>query len=183
MKPRPTSGRTAPVRLLLVRHAPAHERGPRWPRDGSRPLTPRGVESARSAALGLKRILPRPAVVLTSPLVRTAQTAGILHRQARWPSPRNCPLLAPAPGNDPQRLLAWLSRESRGRADNPLVVLVGHQPDLGQLLACCLTGSAASETFDLKKMGAALLHFPRRVRAGRATLLWLATPKMLRALR
>src|SRR2546429_6764465 len=65
----------ARMELLVVRHAIAFERSPRrWPDDAERPLSPQGAARARKAALGLKRITPRPARVLVSPLRRARQT-------------------------------------------------------------------------------------------------------------
>ena len=163
--------------LLIVRHAIAFERSTqRWPDDGKRPLSPRGVLRAHQAAAGLKLLAARPQRVLSSPLLRTRQTAEILTRSARWPKAVECPLLAP--GSSPERLLALLAglRERR-------IAIVGHQPDLGSLLSACLPGDVASAAFELKKMGAALVEFPGSARGGHGTLLWLAPPRLLRAAR
>ena len=84
------------MELLIVRHAIAFERNPeRWPDDGARPLSPRGVMRARRAAAGLKKLAVRPVRVLASPLVRTQQTAAILTQYAGWPRALLCPLLLP----------------------------------------------------------------------------------------
>src|SRR5215472_3878347 len=126
------------MELLIVRHAIACERdAKRWPDDGARPLSPRGVMRARRAAAGLKKLAVRPVRVLASPLVRTAQTAAVLTQYAGWPRAIPCPLLVP--GGSPQELLALLAR-TRGRR----VAVIGHQPDLGRLIAVCLLGSAGS---------------------------------------
>src|ERR1700758_583489 len=78
--------RLADMELLIVRHAIACERdAQRWPDDTERPLSPRGVLRARQAARGVKRLVPRPARVLTSPSLRAQQTAAILTEFARWP--------------------------------------------------------------------------------------------------
>ena len=74
------------MELLIVRHAIACEGdAKRWPDDGARPLSPRGVLRARRAAAGLKKLAVRPVRVLVSPLVRTQQTAAILTQYAGWP--------------------------------------------------------------------------------------------------
>src|SRR5205807_2027854 len=80
--------------------------------DAERPLSPQGAARARKAALGLKRITPRPARVLVSPLRRARQTAAILTRFAGWPEARKCVQLLP--GASPQGVLALLAR-TRGR--------------------------------------------------------------------
>src|SRR6185312_3207605 len=115
------------MQLLVVRHAIAFERdAKRWPDDNERPLTAEGIKKARRAAAGLKRIAQRPALVLTSPLVRARDTAVILTQAARWPEAVQCDAFAP--GKSPQEMLAALRREGAGAE---CVAVVGHQPGLG----------------------------------------------------
>ena len=165
------------MELLVVRHGIACERNAkRWPDDGERPLSPEGVTRARRAAAGLKRIAPRPTRLLTSPLRRTEQTAAILTEFAGWPRASACPLLLP--GSSPQALLALLAR-----GQDQLVAVVGHQPDLGRLLATCLPGHAGSAAFEFRKMGVALVAFHGAPRPGQGELRWLLPPRLLRAAR
>jgi phosphohistidine phosphatase len=164
------------MRLYLIRHAPAFEQdGRRWPDDRLRPLTPEGVKRFRKAAAGLEQLAERAACVLTSPLVRARQTADILTAVARWPRAQELAQLAP--GHAPEVLLAVL----RAQAVDSLA-LVGHEPGLSQLLVACIAGTGAHIDCGLKKGGAACLTFSAAVRAGRARLDWLITPKALRAL-
>jgi len=163
------------MELLIVRHAIAFERNARrWPDDGERPLSPRGLTRARRAAAGLQRLAVRPTRVLASPLVRTRQTATILTQLAGWPRATDCALLLP--GAAPEALLEELARLRDRR-----IALVGHQPDLGRLLALCLSGSTSDAAFELRKMGVALVAFRGTARAGRGELHWLAPPRLLRA--
>ena len=165
------------MELLIVRHAIACERNPRrWPDDAARPLSPRGALRARRAAAGLRKLSVRPGRVLASPLVRTRQTAEILAQYAGWPRAIPCPPLVP--GGSPQELLALLAR-TRGRR----VAVIGHQPDLGRLIALCLPGSAGSAAFELRKMAIASIAFTGTPRAGQGELRWLVPPKLLRAVR
>ena len=165
------------MELLIVRHAIAFERNDRrWPDDGGRPLSPRGVTRARRAAAGLRRMTERPTRVLTSPLERARQTAAILTTQAGWPRAVESALLLP--GAPPEVLLNALARLRERR-----VAVVGHQPDLGRLLAICLAGNAGSSAFELRKMGVALIAFPAAAHAGRGALQWLVPPRLLRAAR
>ena len=165
------------MELLIVRHGIACERNAkRWPDDAQRPLAPRGMMRTRRAAAGLRRIAPRPACVLASPLERTRHTAAILTQFAGWPNANPCPLLQP--GASPEALLAQLAR-----SPDQCVAVVGHQPDLGRLLAICVPGAAASAAFELRKMGAALVAFAGAPRAGHGTLVWLLPPVLLRAAR
>src|SRR6187401_219041 len=68
------------MRLLLVRHAIAVERGTRGIADDERPLTPRGRARFQEAAGGLTTLLARPGVLLSSPVRRARETARILAR-------------------------------------------------------------------------------------------------------
>jgi phosphohistidine phosphatase len=166
------------MELLIVRHGVAYERDTqRWPDDGERPLSPRGVIRGRRAAAGLKRVTPQPARVLTSPLARARQTAEILSQFAGWPAATSTPLLLPEAS--PAALLALLARTRAAEC----VAVVGHQPHLGRLLAACLPGKSASDAFELRKLGVALIAFRGAARAAHGKLVWIAPPRLLRAAR
>ena len=67
-----------PYELYLIRHGVAEERGEKWPDDTKRSLRADGIARMRRAAKGLARLGVKFDVVLTSPLVRTRQTADIV---------------------------------------------------------------------------------------------------------
>lgn len=164
------------MELLILRHAIALPRDPkRWPDDGKRPLTLEGVKRARRAALGLKRMAKRPALVLTSPLVRARDTAGIFAQAAGWPKAAECAALSP--GGSPEDVLESLRRRG-GKAQ--CVAVVGHQPHLGQLLALCLGGDARAEAFELKKSAVACVRFESSPRVRQGVLTALLPPRVLR---
>ena len=111
------------MELILWRHAEAHD-----PREGQsdldRALTARGEKQAQRMAVWLNRQLPQTARVLVSPARRTEQTAKALGRRYR-----PCPELVP--GCAPATLLALADWP---HAPAP-VLIVGHQPTLGQTIA------------------------------------------------
>jgi phosphohistidine phosphatase len=163
--------------LLIVRHAIAYDRDPaRWHDDAERPLSPAGIRRARRAAAGLKELTIRPGRLLTSPLVRACQTAKILTDVAGWPVAEEIPELSP---DEPA--LAVLALLARDRSK--VTAVVGHQPGLGELLAACLLGGGSSFPIEMKKNAVACVSFEGKPRAGHAALKWLATPRMLRAVR
>jgi phosphohistidine phosphatase len=163
--------------LLIVRHAIAFDRDRhRWREDGERPLSPAGIRRARKAAAGIKELTKAPHRVLTSPLVRAQQTARILTEVAGWPVAEETPELAPG---EPALVVLSLLAKDRGK----LVAVVGHQPGLGHLLAACLLGGGGALPIEMKKNAVACVSFEGTPRAGHAALRWLATPRMLRALR
>ena len=166
------------MELLIVRHAIAYPRdAKRWPDDAERPLTAEGIRRARQAAAGLKRLVERPDVVLTSPLIRARDTAKVFSQAARWPEAVECDALAPQGQLDD--VLEAVRRQGR-KAE--CVAVVGHQPDLGRLLAHCLRGNARAEAFELKKSAVACLQFEGLTSAGRAMLTALFPPRALRRL-
>lgn len=111
--------------LILWRHAEAEAGAP----DAARPLTAKGRKQAAKMAAWLDRQLPHGCRILVSPASRCVQTAAALGRKFK-----HHPGLAP--GATPEQLLAaagWPdSREP--------VLLVGHQPTLGQVAALLLSG-------------------------------------------
>jgi hypothetical protein len=64
--------------LYLIRHGIAEEQGEAWPDDAKRPLTQEGAAKLRKAVRALARLGVSLDVILTSPLVRTRQTAEIV---------------------------------------------------------------------------------------------------------
>lgn len=166
------------MELLILRHAIAFPRdAKRWPDDNKRPLTAEGVKRARQAAAGLKRIAKRPTLVLTSPLVRARDTAGIFAQAARWPEAVECDALSP--GGSLEAVLAALRRRG-GKAQ--CAAVVGHQPHLGRLLALCLRGDARAEAFELKKGAVVCVQFEGPPHAGQGVLGSLLPPRVLRKL-
>ena len=111
--------------LLLWRHAEADELPDlRGGGDLERALTPRGDKQAARVAAWLDRQLPEGARILVSPARRCEQTALTLGRKFR---------LRPelAPGATAAQLLE-LVQWPLGRMP---VLVIGHQPTLGQVIA------------------------------------------------
>ena len=105
------------MELVLWRHADAEPGAD----DMARRLTPAGEKQAAAMARWLRAHLPREYTLLASPAVRAQQTAAALGR----------PLTekALAPGASPKDIRRAVE-EYKG-----LVIVVGHQPDLGRVAA------------------------------------------------
>lgn len=167
--------RTA-VTLLMVRHAIALERNPaRWHDDALRPLSARGIRRYRRAAAGLRHLVKPPTQVLSSPMLRARQTAAILSEDAEWPRAQIVATLAP--GHRPEQTIAQLSARHGAR-----LAIVGHEPDLGQLLAYCIGDKIARPHIEFKKGAVACIAFAGSIRAGRGALQWLLPTRVLRKL-
>ncbi len=170
MKPSAPVGAT----LYLVRHAIAAERGPDWPDDAKRPLTHAGAARMREAVKGLRALGVEPKVVATSPFARAAQTAKLV-ADGIGSSPEIVVMPALAPGHPPAEVAEALA----ALPDLSSVALVGHEPDLGEL-AAWFTGAASPPPF--KKGGVCCLELGTSPRRRGAVLVWMATPRMLRAM-
>jgi|UniRef100_UPI0040473754 phosphohistidine phosphatase len=109
--------------LILWRHAEAHEAEP-GEDDMQRALTPRGRKQAERMAAWLDIQLPQGTRVLSSPAIRAEQTVRALNRKYKVRD-------ALSPGASVEDVL-----ETSGwpEARYP-VLLVGHQPALGGLVA------------------------------------------------
>ena len=109
--------------LILWRHAEALDAGEALD-DLARPLSPRGEKQAARMGSWLERQLPAGARVICSPARRTEQTAMALGRRYKL----RAELL---PGCSPGELLE-LARWPGGKG---AVLVIGHQPVLGQTIA------------------------------------------------
>jgi phosphohistidine phosphatase len=160
------------MRLLIVRHAIAVPRGTPGIEDDERPLTRRGIARFRTAAKGLAAACPRPDVLFTSPLIRARQTADIAARAWGKIEPETMDALG---GGSVSEILSALEAHH----DKGLVAVVGHEPDVSELVARLL-GTKATDRLTFKKGGAALVDVPGPFADG-GTLLWFAPPRILRA--
>lgn len=141
------------MNLLLWRHADAEEGSP----DVARALTRKGHEQAASVAHWLKRQLPPHPRILVSPARRARETAealGLPYQVER----------ALAPGADPATVLELVEGLPEARETVSCVVLVGHQPWIGEVAARLISGGQAS--WSVRK--AAVWWLVRRMRSGEA---------------
>ena len=111
--------------IILWRHAQAEladfELGER---DNARQLTAKGHVQTKRMGRWLKEHLPKNTVLLCSPAVRAVQTAETLHYKIQLDSA----LLPGATLNEVLNALAPYQRQKN-------ILIVGHQPWLGELLA------------------------------------------------
>lgn len=161
------------MRLLIIRHAVAVPRGAPDMEDDERPLTAKGRKRFRAAARGLAAVLERPDALLSSPLPRARQTADIAAKAWGKVSVTETPALA---GGTFENLAVALA--AYGPKDT--VAVVGHEPDLSELLARLL-GTPHADRLTFRKGGAALVNVPGPLQEG-GTLVWFVTPRLLRAL-
>ena len=166
------------MKLLIVRHADAGDReefAKTGKPDELRPLSDKGRKQMKGAAEGLRSLVPKVDLVATSPYTRAVQTAKIVADAYGEVEEETTATLEPE--SAPEDLEAWLG-------DHDLVdvvILVGHEPHLGEIVTWLMTGRGESHV-EFRKGGAALLEFPDLVKKGHGTLRWLMGPKELAAL-
>lgn len=152
------------MELILWRHAEAAEGTP----DEMRPLTEKGRRQAERMAHFISGRLPPNTRILASPAVRAQETVAALTSHF---------ITAPNIGTHatPETAIAAAGWPMAGGA----VLLVGHQPWMGELAALLLTGKADSSIWSIKK--GAIWWFSRREREGDfQTILRLAiTPDLV----
>jgi phosphohistidine phosphatase len=146
--------------LILWRHAEAEDHT----NDLERALTPKGVKQAKRMGKWLRDRVPSDALVLASPAKRTRQTALALTSDFKV-----MPELVPNAG--PEELLVAMDWP---RGDRTMVV-VGHQPTLGEIAALLLTGN--KEEWGIKK--GALIWIARRDRETYTHLRAALSPDLL----
>lgn len=137
------------VDLILWRHAEAHPLR-EGQSDLERRLTAQGERQARRMALWLEQRLPSSTLVLVSPALRCQGTVRALEGR----TPRTLATLGPEGGAD-----ALLAAVQWPDAAAPVLV-VGHQPTLGQVAARLL--GAAGQPWSVKKAGVWWLRSRRR---------------------
>ncbi|HEY6419221.1 MAG TPA: phosphohistidine phosphatase SixA [Candidatus Binataceae bacterium] len=157
--------------LYVLRHATAEEAGD----DGARKLTARSSEKMRDAADGMRALGLKFEVILTSPLVRAAETAEIVAAAyANTPAPQVLPALAT--GVAAAEVVTALKPFAR-YSD---VMIVGHEPQLSELGSMLLSGSAEVVHIRLKQGSCIALELPARFDRGGAELRWMMTARQLR---
>ena len=141
------------MQLYILRHANADTEAAT---DDARELSEKGREQAKNVAQFCTRHGVRPDVIFSSPLIRAQQTAkpvakelGMEVTTARWL----------ACGATPEGILGQLSA-LKGAAS---VMLVGHQPDLGELIAHLL-GAGEGGNINVRKAALTLVEvlLPRK---------------------
>ena len=162
------------LELYLIRHGVAAARGKEWPDDSKRPLTPDGLAKLRKEARGLSAIGAAFDQIITSPLVRTRQTAEVFAEVVKIAAP----IVASdalAPAGAPAAVIDEIVKHARkGR-----IALVGHEPNLGELAAQLFGARGAIE---FKKGGICRIDFDVLPPKGVGSLRWFLTPRILRKL-
>lgn len=148
------------MKLYLMQHALAYSAE----ENSERPLSPTGIDQAKAAARGIKRLGLNFDLIIASPKRRAQQTAALIAEGARFPYSDILTAEAILPDRLPQDLFALLQKES---TDSHILV-VGHLPHLAKLASDLLRGgellieNAGLSCFDVVELGSARLEFHLR---------------------
>jgi phosphohistidine phosphatase len=154
--------------LYVMRHAEAVE-GTETLQDEWRYLTEKGRLAAKTTSSAIARFGPKPRLTITSPLTRAVQTAEIAAEKAC----RKNVVVASSlllPGGDIKELVSHL----KGCKDAKRVLLVGHEPQFGSLVAALL--GRGGEAIQMKKGSCVTLQFDPDSGDKPASFLWYQVP-------
>ncbi|OGT97671.1 MAG: phosphohistidine phosphatase SixA [Geobacteraceae bacterium GWC2_48_7] len=154
--------------LYIMRHAEAVE-GSDTLQDEWRYLTEEGRSTTEKISSKVAKIGPKVRITVTSPLTRAVQTAEIAAGKA---CRKNVVVASELliSGADIGELIAHLKEYK----DEARVMLVGHEPQLGSLVAALL--DRKNESISLKKSACVALEFDPDKDGKPADFLWYLTP-------
>lgn len=148
------------VKLYLMQHALAYPAE----QDSERTLSPAGIDQAKKAARGIKRLGLSFDLIIASPKRRSHQTAALVAEAVRFPYSDILTTETILPDRSPQDLFALLQKES---AESHILV-IGHMPHLAKLASDLLRGgellieNAGLTCFDIAGPGSVRLEFHLR---------------------
>jgi len=154
--------------LYVMRHAEAVE-GSENLQDGWRYLTEKGRAAAQKISSAVAKSGPKPRLTITSPLTRAVQTAEIAAEKA---CRRN--VVVASSLLLPEADISDLVEHLKGCGDAKRVMLVGHEPQLGSLIATLLGRQDAA--VELKKGSCVALDLDPGKTDKPAAFLWYLAP-------
>jgi phosphohistidine phosphatase len=157
--------------LYIMRHGIAEDRSHSGA-DRDRVLTEEGIEKTKTSAEALKKLGVTFDLILSSPYKRAYQTAQIVAQTLGCNHLKEFVPLSS--GGNPDRVFQGLSTVDEKIAS---LLLVGHEPDLSQLISLFLMGNT-DLSITMKKGGFCKLHCLSPA-PGQARLEWLLAPKHL----
>jgi len=163
------------MNLYLLRHGIATEpEMAGFKPDSERSLTAKGKNRLRTAARAIVELNLSFDLILSSPFRRAKQTAEII---AKYFKLREKLAFSDdlTPAGNPRLLIQQLNHF---RPEPKNILLVGHEPYLGQLIAL-LAGGNTSLEIDFKKGGLCKLEAEFLLYGRCAKLVWLLTPRQM----
>lgn len=157
------------MKVWLVRHAKAADAASFSGADIERPLVKEGRRRAARCFAFLAERMKGPDLVVSSEALRAEETADLLAEA--FPEAHRTRDARLNPGAAPEDGLAVV-REAANIDPSVLVALVGHEPDLSDMLSAWTASGALDVAFKKNAVAEVALD----VETGRGSLSWLATP-------
>jgi len=161
--------------LMLLRHGIAEDPSAAR-RDEDRRLTGEGKRKTREVAVGMRALELPVDVVLTSPLRRARETAALVSEVYDLVAEQLEVVAALAPGGTVDALFDALGRHRSAEG----VVLVGHEPAMGELTSTFLAGTPGLVAVHFRKAGLAVISVAALPPRAPGTLELLLGPGVLR---
>ena len=165
------------MNLYILRHGLAADKTEWKGPDSNRPLTKDGIRKMKKAAKGLRRLDLAINWIISSPYRRAFDTAVIVSKELKLKKNLKVSRML-TPDGDPKALVRHLGLNFRSWES---MMLVGHEPYLGQLISM-LTSGAKNAVLELDKGGLAKLSADSLAYDKCARLEWLLTQKILKNL-
>lgn len=158
------------MQLYLMRHGIAEDGQPGLP-DSSRALTGEGRRKLKVVLAAAAKAGTKPTLILSSPYKRARQTAD-LAADALGYSGQIVESSDLTPEAAPEEMWSAI----RDFASEPSILVTGHQPSLGYLLAFVL--GTPSLHVDFKKGAIAYVELPQISARPQGVLEWMLTAKL-----
>jgi phosphohistidine phosphatase len=158
------------MNLYILRHAIAEERDPeKYPDDSKRPLTDKGEKRMHQIAGGMLALGIELDVILSSSYTRAKRTAEIVAEH--FDDASKLKFTKHLETGNPEKLIDEINK--LGKIEN--VLLVGHEPDLSDLISVLLLGDSRLP-LTMKKGGLCKLTAGNLKYGQCASLEWLVPP-------
>lgn len=156
------------MNICILRHGTAEDRSP-GTSDAGRRLIKEGRRELKAVLRQARAAGVAPGLILTSPLIRAAETAAMAGRAL------GCSRLVETKALLPDVAPAQVWREIGQQQELKEIMLVGHEPQLSRIASFLLEAPLA---VDLKKGALLRLAVQNQPGPPRGVLKWLLTPKL-----
>ena len=158
------------MEIYLFRHGIAEDGKPGHP-DSSRELTDEGRRRTAEVVRLARKSGARPTLIVSSPYIRARQTAKIAAEELEYDG-HILQSEALVPHSSPENV--W--KEIRDHADEPAILLAGHEPVLGYTVAYLLNSPALR--VEMKKAAMVRIDVESLRAAPHGILRWMMVPRM-----
>ncbi len=170
-----TGTESKPLKIYLVRHAIAEPLATgKYKTDAERPLTEAGFAQAQMVANALKAVGARLKLVISSPYLRAEQTAKVFADNF------NCELIKSAKLSPGVAVKSFIESLEAYQSKDELM-LVGHEPDMGELVSVLVGGSPVFR-MPFRKSAVCLVNCEEVPPALSGNLEWILTPDLISGL-